>query len=293
MSSATVLIVEDESDVRDVATGYVEALGYSVLTARDGDEALALVNTDAPIDVLLTDIVIPGTLDGFALGRAAIALRPQLKILHATGHAQHLAAGWHGLDSGAVIAKPYRKEQLRIRLAGLLSGWAVERNPKLRRLYDYWLAKRGTLPWPDRRAIDPTDLTDILPHLGIVEIIGAGDERRFRYRLIGTAIVGAYGNDPTGRFIDETLTGAFRDFVIGLLSEVATTGRGIYAASAFRLEDGGLSAERIFLPLSVGGGGPIRQIIVSHTFDWSDRLPVTLAIAEQAADRTDTIERLN
>jgi hypothetical protein len=53
------------------------------------------------------------------------------------------------------------------------------------------------------------------------------------------------------------------------------------------------SAERIFLPLSVGGGGAIRQIIVSHTLDWSDRPPVTLAIAEQVADRTDTIERLN
>jgi CheY-like chemotaxis protein len=292
MPSATVLIVEDESDVRDVASGYVEALGYGVLTARNGDEALALVKTDAPIDLLLTDIVMPGTLDGFALGRAAIEVRPNLKILHVTGYAQHLATGQHALDSGAVIAKPYRKEQLRVRLAGLLGGWAVERNPTLRRLYHYWLGKRGTLPWPDRHAIDPADLTDILPNLGIVEIVGEGDARRFRYRLIGTAIVKAYGRDSTGRFIDETLTGAYRDFLLGLLDEVATTGRGIYAASAFRLERSGLSAERIFLPLSVGGGA-IRQIIASHTLDWSDRRPVTLAIAEQAQDRTDTVERLN
>jgi CheY-like chemotaxis protein len=292
MPSATVLIVEDESDVRDVASGYVEALGYGVLTARNGDEALALVKTDAPIDLLLTDIVMPGTLDGFALGRAAIEVRPNLKILHVTGYAQHLATGRHALDSGAVIAKPYRKEQLRVRLAGLLGGWAVERNPTLRRLYHYWLAKRGDLPWPDRHAIDPTDLADILPNLVIVEIVGEGEARRFRYRLIGTAIVTAYGRDATGRFIDETLTGAYRDFVIRLLNEVVTTGRGIYAASAFRLENSGLSAERIFLPLSVGGA-EIRQIIVSHTLDWSDRRPVTLAIAEQAKDRTDTIERLN
>ena len=292
MPSATVLIVEDESDVRDVASGYVEALGYGVLTARDGDEALALVKSDTPIDLLLTDIVMPGTLDGFALGRAALAVRPNLKVLHVSGYAQHLAAGRHGADSGAILAKPYRKEQLRIRLAGLLAGWAVERNPTLRRLYHYWLAKRGNLPWPDRRSIDPTDLADILPNLGIVEIVGAGGERRFRYRLVGTAIVKAYGRDSTGKFVDETLTGAYRDFVIGLLGEVAATGRAIYAASAFRLEDSGLSAERIFLPLSLGGGA-IRQIIVSHTLDWSNRRPVTLAIAEQAPDRTDTIERLN
>jgi CheY-like chemotaxis protein len=293
MQSATVLIVEDESDVRDVAIGYVEALGYTVLTACDGEEALALVKTDTPIDLLLTDIVMPGTLDGFALGRAAIAVRPQLKILHVTGYAQHLAAGWQGLDSGAVIAKPYRKEQLRVRLAGLLGGWAVERNPKLRRLYHYWLAKRGNRPWPNRQSIDPADLTDILPNLGIVEIVEGGSDRRFRYRLVGTAIVNAYGRDPTGRFVDDMLAGAYRDFVIGLLSEVVTTGRGIYAASAFRLEDSGLSAERIFLPLSVASDESIRQIIVCHTLDWSDRRLVTLAIAEQAADRTDTIERLN
>ncbi len=291
-STATVLIVEDESDVRDVASGYVEALGYSVLAARDGDEALAIVKSDTPIDLMLTDIVMPGTLDGFALGRAAIAVRPQLKILHVTGYAEHLAAGRHGLDSGTVIAKPYRKEQLRLRIAGLLGDWAVERNVTLRRLYHYWLAKRGNLPWPDRRSIDPADLQDILPSLGIVEVLGDGDDLRFRYRLIGTAIVRAYGRDPTGRFVDETLVGAYRDFVIGLLREVATTGRGIYAASAFRLEQSGLSTERIFLPLSVGGGA-IRQIIVSHTIDWSDRTPVTLAIAERAPDRTDTIERLN
>jgi CheY-like chemotaxis protein len=292
MPSATVLIVEDESDVRDVASGYVEALGYGVLTARNGDEALALVKTDAPIDLLLTDIVMPGTLDGFALGRAAMAVRPNLKVLHVTGYAQHLATAAHGLDRGAVIAKPYRMEQLRGRLAGLLGGWAVERNPKLRRLYHYWLAKRGNLPWPDRHSIDPADLTDILPHLGIVEVVGEGGARRFRYRLIGTAIVEAYGRDSTGRFVDETLGGAYRDFVLGLLDEAVTSGRAIYAASAFRLEDNGLSAERIFLPLSVGGGA-IRQIIVSHTLDWSNRRPVTLAIAEQAQDRTDTVERLN
>ena len=58
MPSATVLIVEDESDVRDVASGYVEALGYGVLTARNGDEALALVETCKP-DLVLLDVMMP------------------------------------------------------------------------------------------------------------------------------------------------------------------------------------------------------------------------------------------
>jgi CheY-like chemotaxis protein len=84
---ATVLIVEDEDDVRDLAIAFVQALGYGILAANNGDAALAILKSDAPIDLLLTDIVMPGTLDGFALGRAALALRPNLKVLHVTGYA--------------------------------------------------------------------------------------------------------------------------------------------------------------------------------------------------------------
>ncbi len=290
--NATVLIVEDEDDVRDVTVSFVQALGYAALTARDGDEAIAILKTDTQVDLLLTDIVMPGSLDGFPLGRAATALRPWLKVLHVTGYANYLGTRPPAVDRNAVIAKPYNKEQLRVRIAAQLGSWAVDRNATLRRLYRYWLAKRGERQWPDRRAIDPTEIRDILPNLGIVEVVGAGDDMRFRYRLVGTAIVNAYGVDPTGKFVDEMVAGAYREFLVGLLREVATTGRGIYAASAFCLEATNLSAERLFLPLSVGNG-PIRQIIVSHTLDWSARKTVALAIVEQASDRTDTVERLS
>jgi len=289
---ATVLVVEDEDDVRDGATGYVEPLDYAVLAARNGDEALAILQSDAAIDLLLTDIVMPGTLDGYSLSREAVALRPNIKVLHVTGYSQHLAAGQRGIRTGPVLAKPYRQDQLRTRFAGLLGGWAVERNPTLRRLYYYWLDARGDQPWPDRRAIDPADLKEILPNLAIIEILGAPANRRFRYRLVGTAIVSVYGTNPTGKFIDEITAGAYRDFLLGLLREVATAGRALYAASAFQLDTTGLSAERLFLPLAVGDG-VVRQIIVSHTFDWSARETVALAVAEQARDRTDTIERLS
>src|SRR5260370_36945470 len=94
---ATVLVVEDEDDVRDVAAGYVEALGYAVLAARNGDDALAILQSDADVDLLLTDIVMPGTLDGFSLGPAPLALRPRIKVLHATGYPQHLAPGQRGI----------------------------------------------------------------------------------------------------------------------------------------------------------------------------------------------------
>src|SRR5438445_481915 len=78
-------------------------------------------------------------------------------------------------------------------------------------------------------------LKEILPNLAIMEIIGATAHLRFRYRLVGTAIVNVYGINPTGRFIDEITAGAYRDFLLGLLGEVATAGRALYAASAFQL----------------------------------------------------------
>src|SRR5260221_1067921 len=214
---ATVLVVEDEDDVRDVAIGYVEALGYAVLAARNGDEALAILQSDAAVDLLLTDIVMPGTLDGFSLGREAVALRPNIKVLHVTGYAQHLAAGQRGIKTGPVIAKPYREDQLRTRFAGLLGGWAVERNPTLRRLYYYWLDKRGDQPWPDRRGIDPADPQEILPNLAIIEIIGAAAGLRVRYSLLRTAIVGGYGIKPTRQVIYQITPGAHIAFLVPLL----------------------------------------------------------------------------
>src|SRR5260221_7848578 len=107
-----------------------------------------------------------GSLDGFAWGRAATAWRPWLKVLHVTGYANYLGTRPPAVDRNAVIAKPYNKEQLRVRIAAQLGSWAVDRNATLRRLYRYWLAQRGERPWPGRRAIDPTGIPGIPPHPG-------------------------------------------------------------------------------------------------------------------------------
>src|SRR5260370_21974667 len=126
---ATALGVEDEDDVRDVAAGYVEALGCAVLAAGNGDEALAILQSAAAIDLLLTDIVMPGTLDGFSLGREAVALRPNIKVLHVTGYVQHLSGGQRGIKTGPVIAKPYPGDQLRSPFPRRPAAWPVQGNP--------------------------------------------------------------------------------------------------------------------------------------------------------------------
>lgn len=78
---------------------------------------------------------------------------------------------------------------------------------RLTRLHRYWSAKRGDRPAPRRCDIDPPlEIPDLLPILTLIEVLR--DPLRFRFRLVGTAVVAAVGRDITGRFTDESLYGA-------------------------------------------------------------------------------------
>jgi CheY-like chemotaxis protein len=85
----TILVVEDDRDVREIATVVLEEAGYRVLEAESGDDAyrLLLAHPDLPVDALFTDIVMPGRLDGIDIANAARELRPGLRVLYATGFA--------------------------------------------------------------------------------------------------------------------------------------------------------------------------------------------------------------
>jgi two-component system NtrC family sensor kinase len=86
---ATVLVVEDDSEVRGTSIAMVQDLGHNVLIARTGAEALALVTAGQPIDVLLTDLVMPGGMSGVELAMLAAAAAPALKIVITTGYPGH------------------------------------------------------------------------------------------------------------------------------------------------------------------------------------------------------------
>ena len=118
----TVLVVEDDRDVREVALAVLEAAGYRVLEAASGDEAhrLLLAHPDLPIDVLFTDVVMPGRLDGIDLADAARSLRRGLRVLYATGFA-NLARPERDRDlHGLVLRKTYRPGELRHAIMSLL-----------------------------------------------------------------------------------------------------------------------------------------------------------------------------
>lgn len=297
-SAATILVVEDDADVQDVVVQYLTEQGYRVLTASDGETALEILSGDETIDLLLADIVMPGPIDGLALARASMRLRPAMKVLHVTGHTDRIARRVELAARGELLPKPFRQAELVARITRLLSSWSVRRNPVLRRAYDYWLEKCAGRPFPARADLDPAEIKDVLPHLTIVERTGSDARPRFRYRLVGTAVVDAVGRDRTGGFADEVLDRRQAEFLCGLWRDVCVSGCPIYAASAYdnesddpALADEGLSRERLLLPFSLDGSG-VSQIVTAQTFDWKRRAMTVHQLEEQGRGRTDTVERL-
>lgn len=101
----TVLIVEDEALVRDIAADEFAEAGYAVVTADDDRSALAVLESSRKIDLLFTDIRIPGTLDGWAIADRARHLRPAIPVIYATG----FSAEQVQMVAGALFfKKPYR-----------------------------------------------------------------------------------------------------------------------------------------------------------------------------------------
>ena len=117
-----VLVVEDDPDVLDVTVETLRHFGYEVLTAPDAHGALAILRRDPDIDVLFTDIVMPRGMNGVELAREATRLRPQLRILLASGYPKSALSSEHGIATDmefAFLAKPYRGSELAEKLRDL------------------------------------------------------------------------------------------------------------------------------------------------------------------------------
>jgi CheY-like chemotaxis protein len=126
----TVLVVEDDPFVRSFVVLRLKSLGYSVITAIDGNDALRKLRSDIHIDILFTDIVMPGSMNGWELADQAKQVRPGLPVLLTSGYALETLVQQGRLQPGAmVLSKPYRKEALarrlrEIMLVGSLAGSA-------------------------------------------------------------------------------------------------------------------------------------------------------------------------
>lgn len=119
-SGATILVVEDDADVRIAVVQVLELSGYRVLSARDGPEALSVLDENPGIELVFSDLVMPEGMSGLELVRKAQRTRPDLKILLTSGYSSRAV-----LDDSApelpLIKKPYRLAEV-VRRVGEVLG---------------------------------------------------------------------------------------------------------------------------------------------------------------------------
>jgi CheY-like chemotaxis protein len=120
MGRETILVVEDDARVRRVAVMRLSNAGYTVLEAANGSEALEMLSAHPEIELLFTDIIMPGGITGDELAKHARALRPDIKVLFTSGYAEPSIAGREFTERGSWLKKPYSARELATRLRELL-----------------------------------------------------------------------------------------------------------------------------------------------------------------------------
>lgn len=119
----TILVVEDDPLVQGYVIAQLGSLGYRTLTASDGATALALVDQGASFDLLFTDIIMPGGMNGRELAEAVRLRRPGVRVLYTSGYADNTIVHEGHLDPGvALLRKPYRKADLSQKIREMLAG---------------------------------------------------------------------------------------------------------------------------------------------------------------------------
>jgi two-component system, NtrC family, sensor kinase len=115
----TILVVEDDPEVRKTSVAMLQDLGHQILIARNAAEALALVKEAAdPIDILFTDVVMPGGMSGIELANATVAVSPALKVLITTGYPGHVELL---RNEFAVLPKPFTRLDLELLIRSLVN----------------------------------------------------------------------------------------------------------------------------------------------------------------------------
>jgi len=128
--SETILVVEDDPKVQSTVVDMLAGLGYTVLKAGDAQQALIILASGVHIDLLFTDVVMPGPVRSTEMARKAVEMLPDIKVLFTSGYTQNAIVHGGRLDEGVeLISKPYSREQLAQRLRQLLESDERRREP--------------------------------------------------------------------------------------------------------------------------------------------------------------------
>jgi CheY-like chemotaxis protein len=123
VGEGTILVVEDDEMVRQLSIDALEDAGYTVIHAEDARRGIALLNAHPEIEMLFTDVVLTGGMNGRELAEEALKLRPDLKILFTTGYTQNAIVHHGRLDEGInFIGKPFSAAALMAKVQATLKG---------------------------------------------------------------------------------------------------------------------------------------------------------------------------
>lgn len=111
-SRPSIIVVDDETDIRELLVEWLGEAGYTVLAAADPAAALALLERNPAIELLLTDVVMPGGLNGFDLARRAQQRRPSLKVIFISAYSMAEAVLQARPQAEPILRKPFRHGQL-------------------------------------------------------------------------------------------------------------------------------------------------------------------------------------
>ena len=119
----TILVVEDDPLVRQYVLTQIQSLGYATLSASSGAEAIAVIDAGKPIDLLFTDVIMPGNMNGRELAEEALKRRPEIRVLFTSGYTENAIIHHGRLDPGVLLlAKPYRRSDLATLIRAALVG---------------------------------------------------------------------------------------------------------------------------------------------------------------------------
>ncbi|WP_322893427.1 MULTISPECIES: PAS domain S-box protein [unclassified Yoonia] len=119
----TILVVEDDMLILQQLVAQLADMGYDVITASAGAPALAILRDRADIDLLLTDIILPGGMNGRQIADAALTIRPSLKVLYTSGYSENAIVHHGRLDDGVeLLSKPYRRSELSLKVRKVLDS---------------------------------------------------------------------------------------------------------------------------------------------------------------------------
>ncbi len=127
--AARILVVEDAPALRALAIATLQGRGHEVVAAENGREALDLLRNDAEINLLFTDVVLPGGIDGFEIAREALRIKSDIKILLTSGYALESPTEDDPIAKVPIVYKPYHRAQLLTKIEEVLAGSSGVRKP--------------------------------------------------------------------------------------------------------------------------------------------------------------------